>query len=122
MTRITECDCFNTGPVPKKRRGVQLLETGFPMNRIRILFAFAVALPLSTLITPRAEASKGRLADIYLPDAPAAGVSDPAAVRQGHDPQFEKTVAVLLAELEKYPIPAAQKPPYPKYQIGQPRK
>ena len=45
---------------------------------------------------------------------------DPAAVRQGHDPQLEKTVAVLLAELEKHPIPAAKKPPYPKYQIGQP--
>jgi tricorn protease len=47
---------------------------------------------------------------------------DPAAVRQGHDPQLEKTVAVLLAELEKHPVPAAKKPPYPKYQIGQPPK
>jgi tricorn protease len=45
---------------------------------------------------------------------------DPAAVRQGHDPQLEKTVAVLLSELDKHPIPAAKKPPYPKYQIGQP--
>jgi tricorn protease len=44
---------------------------------------------------------------------------DPEAVRQGHDPQLEKTVAVLLADLDKHPIPAGKKPSYPKYQIGQ---
>jgi len=44
---------------------------------------------------------------------------DPQAVRQGHDPQLEKTVAVLLADLEKRPIPARKKPSYPKYQVGQ---
>jgi tricorn protease len=47
---------------------------------------------------------------------------DPAAVRQGHDPQLEKTVAILLADLDQHPIPTAKKPPYPKYQIGQPPK
>jgi tricorn protease len=40
---------------------------------------------------------------------------DPHAVREGHDPQLEKTVQILLAELEKHPIPARKKPPYPSY-------
>jgi tricorn protease len=44
---------------------------------------------------------------------------DPEAMRQGHDPQLEKTVAVLLADLEQHPIPAGKKPAYPKYQVGQ---
>ncbi|MGB7282448.1 MAG: PDZ domain-containing protein [Candidatus Acidiferrum sp.] len=40
---------------------------------------------------------------------------DPKAVREGHDPQLEKTVALLLSELEKNPIPKHKKPPYPNY-------
>ncbi len=40
---------------------------------------------------------------------------DPKAVREGHDPQLEKAVAVVLSELEKNPIPAHHKPPYPNY-------
>ena len=40
---------------------------------------------------------------------------DPKAVREGHDPQLEKTVALLLAELEKNPIPKHKKPAYPNY-------
>jgi tricorn protease len=44
---------------------------------------------------------------------------DPHAVREGHDPQLEKTVEVLLADLERHPIPAHKKPPYPLYQSGQ---
>jgi tricorn protease len=38
---------------------------------------------------------------------------DPRAVRQGHDPQLEKAVQVLLADLEKHPLPVYKKPPYP---------
>jgi tricorn protease len=41
---------------------------------------------------------------------------DPRQVRQGHDPQLEKAVAVLLDELKKNPLPVHRKPPYPKYQ------
>jgi tricorn protease len=40
---------------------------------------------------------------------------DPKAVREGHDPQLEKTVELLLADLEKNPIPNHKKPPYPSY-------
>jgi len=41
---------------------------------------------------------------------------DPKAVREGHDPQLEKTVALLLADLEKNPLPTYKKPAYPNYQ------
>jgi len=44
---------------------------------------------------------------------------DPKAVREGHDPQLEKAVAVVLSELEKNPIPTHHKPPYPNYHQGE---
>jgi hypothetical protein len=40
---------------------------------------------------------------------------DPAAVRQGHDPQLEKTVQILLDDLQKHPLPERKKPAYPVY-------
>ena len=40
---------------------------------------------------------------------------DPHAVREGHDPQLEKTVQVLLADLDKHPLPMHKKPAYPRY-------
>ena len=40
---------------------------------------------------------------------------DPKAVREGRDPQLEKTVALLLADLEKNPLPKHKKPSYPNY-------
>lgn len=40
---------------------------------------------------------------------------DPKTVREGHDPQLERTVDILLAELEKNPVPVHKKPPYPNY-------
>jgi len=43
---------------------------------------------------------------------------DPHAMRDGHDPQLEKTVEVLLAELAKHPIPGPKKPPYPSYRTN----
>lgn len=43
---------------------------------------------------------------------------DPKSVREGHDPQLEKTVQLLLADLEKNPIPKHHKPPYPNYHNG----
>ena len=39
---------------------------------------------------------------------------DPKAWREGHDPQLEKAVAWLLAELEKNPQ-QPRRPPYPNY-------
>jgi tricorn protease len=45
---------------------------------------------------------------------------DPAAWRAGHDPQLEKTVEVLLAELKAHPLPTAKKPLYPNYHRGGP--
>lgn len=41
---------------------------------------------------------------------------DPKAVREGHDPLLERTVEILLADLEKNPVPVHKKPPYPNYQ------
>ena len=45
---------------------------------------------------------------------------DPHAVREGHDPQLEKAVQLLLLDLEKNPIPTHVKPPYPKFQRSAP--
>ena len=41
---------------------------------------------------------------------------DPAAVRQGHDPQLEKAVEVVMEELRNNPPPVLKRPPYPNYQ------
>ncbi len=40
---------------------------------------------------------------------------DPAAVRQGHDPQLEKAVEVVMQLLKEHPLPTYQHPPYPNY-------
>jgi len=40
---------------------------------------------------------------------------DPKAWRQGHDPQLEKAVEVVLEELRKNPVPTFKRPPYPRY-------
>jgi tricorn protease len=40
---------------------------------------------------------------------------DPALVRQGHDPQLEKAVEVILEQLKKNPLPDYKKPEYPNY-------
>jgi tricorn protease len=40
---------------------------------------------------------------------------DPAQVRQGHDPQLEKAVEVIMQELAKSPAPAFKRPSYPTY-------
>jgi len=40
---------------------------------------------------------------------------DPAAVRQGHDPQLEKAVQVVMEELQKNPPAPLKPPPYPNY-------
>jgi tricorn protease len=42
---------------------------------------------------------------------------DPRAVRQGHDPQLEKAVQVVMEESEKNPMPTPKRPPYPNYHV-----
>jgi tricorn protease len=41
---------------------------------------------------------------------------DPAAVRQGHDPQLEKAIEVVMQELKANPPAEYKRPPYPDYQ------
>jgi tricorn protease len=43
---------------------------------------------------------------------------DPAAWRQGHDPQLERAVAVVMDLLKKNPTPKYKRPPYPNYHKG----
>jgi tricorn protease len=40
---------------------------------------------------------------------------DPTLVREGHDPQLEKAVAVVLEQLKKNPLPEYKRPDYPNY-------
>jgi tricorn protease len=45
---------------------------------------------------------------------------DPKAVREGHDPQLEKAVEVVMDLLKKNPLPPApHHPPYPDYHKGE---
>jgi tricorn protease len=39
----------------------------------------------------------------------------PAAWRQGHDPQLEKAVSVVLDDLKQHPVPEIKRPKYPVY-------
>ena len=43
---------------------------------------------------------------------------DPAAWRQGRDPQLEKAIEVVIAEMRKNPLPQPKKPAYPNYHRG----
>ncbi len=36
-------------------------------------------------------------------------------MRQGHDPQLERAVQVVLEELAKHPLAKIERPPYPNY-------
>jgi len=42
---------------------------------------------------------------------------DPKLVREGHDPQLEKAVEVVLEQLKKNPLPQHKKPAYPNYHL-----
>jgi tricorn protease len=41
---------------------------------------------------------------------------DPKLVREGHDPQLERAVAVALQQLKEHPAPQPSRPAYPNYQ------
>jgi tricorn protease len=43
---------------------------------------------------------------------------DPAAVRQGHDPQREKAVEVVMQQLKEHPLPEYKRPAYPNSQVS----
>jgi tricorn protease len=45
---------------------------------------------------------------------------DPAAWRQGRDPQLERTVEYLMEELKKNPRPQYKRPPFPNYHQNNP--
>lgn len=40
---------------------------------------------------------------------------DPKLVREGHDPQLEKAVEVVMQALQEHPLPTYKKPEYPNY-------
>jgi tricorn protease len=40
---------------------------------------------------------------------------DPKLVREGHDPQLEKAVEVMMLSLKEHPVPTYPKPEYPNY-------
>jgi tricorn protease len=40
---------------------------------------------------------------------------DPKAVAEGHDPQLERAVTIVMEQLKKNPPPKPHKPPYPNY-------
>ncbi len=40
---------------------------------------------------------------------------DPKLVREGHDPQLEKAVEIVLQSLKDHPLPTYKQPPYPNY-------
>jgi tricorn protease len=41
---------------------------------------------------------------------------DPTLVRQGHDPQLEKAIEVVMEELRANPVPQLKRPIFPNYQ------
>ncbi len=46
---------------------------------------------------------------------------DPRQIRQGRDPQLEKAIEVVMAELAKSPAKPLKRPPFPKYQTLPPK-
>jgi tricorn protease len=40
---------------------------------------------------------------------------DPKAIREGHDPQLEKAVEVVMEALKKNPTPKHTRPAFPNY-------
>ena len=41
---------------------------------------------------------------------------DPKSVKEGHDPQLERAVAVAMEQMKTNPAPQPKRPPYPNYQ------
>jgi tricorn protease len=84
----------------------------FGPNTLTLMDGGSVLVPANALYTPEGQwlgENEGIAPDIEVEQ-------DPAAVRTGHDPQLEKAVEVIMAELEKNPVPRPKRPPYPRYQ------
>lgn len=45
---------------------------------------------------------------------------DPKNIRDGHDPQLERAIAIAMQQLEKNPPPVPKRPAYPNYQNPRP--
>jgi tricorn protease len=43
---------------------------------------------------------------------------NPKLVREGHDPQLEKAVEVVMEQLKSHPVNYGKRPTYPDYQKG----
>jgi tricorn protease len=41
---------------------------------------------------------------------------DPKSVKEGHDPQLERAVAIALEQMKDHPVPQPKRPVYPNYQ------
>jgi tricorn protease len=105
---------LNIGPLVGKRTWGGLV--GFFGPQEDLMDGGAVSTPSRGFWTPRGEwevENHGIAPDIEVD-------LDPHAMREGHDPQLERTVEVLLAELEKHPVPVHKKPAYPVYRNGTP--
>jgi tricorn protease len=46
---------------------------------------------------------------------------DPKLVREGHDPQLERAVAIAMQQLKEHPVPQPHRPEYPNYHTQTPR-
>jgi len=100
---------LNIGPLIGKRTWGGLV--GFFGPQEELMDGGVVSTPSRGFWTPKGEwevENNGIAPDIEVE-------LDPHMLREGHDPQLEKTVEVLLAELEKHPIPVHKKPAYPVY-------
>jgi tricorn protease len=105
---------LNIGPMVGKRTWGGLV--GFFGPQEQLMDGGVVSTPSRGFYTPNGEwevENHGVAPDIEVE-------LDPHAMREGHDLQLEKTVEILLADLEKHPIPVHKKPAYPKYQNGKP--
>jgi tricorn protease len=97
------------GPIIGKRTWGGLV--GFFGPQEQLMDAGVVSTPSRGFWTPRGDwevENHGIAPDIEVE-------LDPHAMHEGRDPQLEKTVEVLLAELDKHPIPVHKKPTYPVY-------
>jgi tricorn protease len=102
---------LNIGPLIGKRTWGGLV--GFFGPQEELMDGGVVSTPSRGFWTPKGEwevENNGIAPDIEVE-------LDPHLVREGHDPQLEKTVEVLLADLDKHPVPVHKKPAYPVYGI-----
>ncbi len=62
---------------------------------------------------PTAQTANGKWRTTASPDVEVE--FDLKLVREGHDPQLEKAVAVVMQALKEHPLPTYPRPEYPNY-------